>query len=104
MWYILHKKEDIQLTKDNIIKIVRFRKLDTDFVTLNGYCMSHKIPEEFENNVSKIEKDICVTLNVINEETVKLAIWNWDIILTFKSCSYHNELSQIEEYELLTVE
>jgi hypothetical protein len=100
MWYILHKKEDKELNKNNIVKIVRYRELDLNF-TFNGYCMSHKIPEGFEKSIGEEEKDINVTLNVINEETVKLAIWEWDVILTFKSTnSYHNELSPIEEYEL----
>lgn len=97
MYYILHKKGE-ELTKDNIEKVLRFKKMNNDNITFNGYCLNHKIPENYENMVTKVlENDITTTLK-INDNIIKLVIWEWDIILTFR-LDFSYEFSEYEIFD-----
>lgn len=94
MWYILHEQNQ-EFSVNSIKKILRLRELPDRETLFEGYCLSHRIPEDFEN---QIKGEISVTLNVINEETIKVCFWNWEQILTFKNEIFEHEGSQYELY------
>ena len=99
MWYLLHKKNE-ELNVDNIEKIIRFKEMKNPITTFEGYCLTHKIPETYEKPKDSDEFKIHTTLNIINNETVKLCIWEWDVVFTFKSLTFEHENSEYEIYHL----
>lgn len=83
---------------DNIEKMLRFRDVKDRPASFNGYCLSHRIPEEYETK--SIISDLNATINIINDDTVELAVYEWDLVLKFKCVDFHCELSGCEIYEL----